>query len=751
MKRHSKCEQLLLAVIVSAQLVVGAPQFVWAQSSGDDINEQIRRAESDGRSDGRPDGSREGNDRGLDEGRADGYHEGRRIGFETCEREERQRAYDDGYREGVDSGQSDGDREGRRRGDSEGRANGLAEGESDGIDRARTAARRDSFEPGSAQGRREADASDALAAGRAAGLHQGDIDAAAEALRVEYPRGRKEYAEGRWAERVDNQDTMQLHEPGTDTSSAGNVFSNVMRRQGIVGNFFRSASPDYRYSNPRRSYNEGRVQNAYNSAYRSAYQDGFSSTYSYEYNNGYRYSYDNGHNEGCYDARRRNYSNDEERGRREGYQSAYDTSYRYAYDRAYRPAYDTAFRDASDRAYRSHYDGFYTRYFEEARAAAYTERYNALFQSTYRPAYAEKYAQMYPVYAKQQYDRGVADEAEDFRLRPIRLLEGSVVTETIHNGLYEPGEALRVKFKIRNFAATALSGSDARLKLTSADSSGAVISEGEVTLPKSIQPRSITEVTEALEFRMSEKDADKAASFNFNTFYQGRAVGSKLLTITTKFMTRIRWAEDPKLQEGMLSPLFVMVSNQSQVKLGTGGTLTMRSDPKILEIEKETMPLSPLSVNGTEILQYHAIVRSAGANPRIPFGMEVLTAKGRRIGLIDETRAVPILNDYRVQVVSSNAESALRTKGLARLTYRIRNVSSRAFAKGLQMKIRFKNNPDGSHLVIGPNPQYLAPLQKDQSADFVVPISVVKGGASGIMELEVFEDGKLVVIHQLKF
>jgi hypothetical protein len=250
---------------------------------------------------------------------------------------------------------------------------------------------------------------------------------------------------------------------------------------------------------------------------------------------------------------------------------------------------------------------------------------------------------------------------------------------------------------------------------------------------------------------MSERDADKTATFNFNVTYQGRASGAKLLSVGTKFMARLGFAEDPKLQEGLLSPLFIRVGNQSQVRFPEGGVVSMRSDPKILEIEKESFTLPRLLVAASEVLEYRAIARTTSATLRVPFGIEVLTAKGRRIGLVDETRSVPILNDYRVQIVSDAPEKALRTKGLARLTYRIRNVSSRAFAKGLQLKIRFKNNPDGSHLVIGPNPQYLAPLQKGQSADFIVPISVQKAPVSGIMELEVQEDGKTVVIHQIKF
>jgi hypothetical protein len=766
MKKPSLIDQLLFAAVVATQVMAGYPLQALADSgrvvgvgSGprlqddneDEIRRQIREAESDGRRDGENDGRREGDDRGQNEGRNDGFGEGQRVGFDRCEREEKQRAYDDGYRSGVSSGQSDGDSEGRRRGDREGRSNGTRDGEADGIQRARSDAKRDSYAPGRERGQNQADASDAREAGRAAGLRQGDLDAAAEALKTDYPRGRKDHSDARWAEAVERQDQQRLHNSGTETESVRAGLTKFMMQPSAFGVLGRYASPDYRYSNPRRSYSNGRVQSAYNSAYRDGYSSGFSSNYGYQYDSAYRTSYSQGESDGCYDARRRGYSSDRDRGQREGYQAAYDTAYRSAYDYAYRPVYDSNFREATARTYRASYDGFYERYFEEARASAYRERYDALFQSFYAPAHAEKYAQMYPIYAQQQYARGVADETEDFRLRPTRLLEGTAVTETILNGLYEPGEALRLKLRLRNFAAEAVKGSDVRLVLTATDASGAILSEAETTLPADLSARSITEISEALEFRMSEKDADKVANFKLSVTYQGRDVGSAALKVETKFMSRIRFAEDPKLQEGLLSPFFVMVSNQSKVRINEGGTLTVRSDPKILEIQDETMKLAALSVQGTQILQYFATVRSTGATQKIPFGMEVLTAKGRRIGLLDETKAVPILNDYRVQVVSSGAESALRTKGLARLTYRIRNVSSRAFAKGLQMKIRFKTGVEGSHQVIGPNPQYLAPLQKGQQADFVVPVSVLKGGTSGLLELEVFEDGKIVVIHQLKF
>jgi hypothetical protein len=52
---------------------------------------------------------------------------------------------------------------------------------------------------------------------------------------------------------------------------------------------------------------------------------------------------------------------------------------------------------------------------------------------------------------------------------------------------------------------------------------------------------------------------------------------------------------------------------------------------------------------------------------------------------------------------------------------------------------------------IGFNPQFLLPLERGEPAGFVIPVVMPQGLTSGMVELEVRENGVPVVIHQAKF
>ena len=129
--------------------------------------------------------------------------------------------------------------------------------------------------------------------------------------------------------------------------------------------------------------------------------------------------------------------------------------------------------------------------------------------------------------------------------RPVRLLSAEV-TETIVNGVMEPGEALRVRLKMRNFAASNLLGRDVQVTIQAQNTSGVVISEAQASLVKDLNPQSVTTVSDALEFRLNENTVGSAQTFRVSLSYQGRAVGSQIVTVNPRFLTELSFASRPE-------------------------------------------------------------------------------------------------------------------------------------------------------------------------------------------------------------
>jgi hypothetical protein len=146
------------------------------------------------------------------------------------------------------------------------------------------------------------------------------------------------------------------------------------------------------------------------------------------------------------------------------------------------------------------------------------------------------------------------------------------------------------------------------------------------------------------------------------------------------------------------------------------------------------------------------IARTSEAVLNLPIALSA-NIGSRRVGSLDLSQQVPLVNDYRIRI--TNKLDALRKSGVTRANYVIQNVSSRLQFKGLQLVARVKDGR-GVELsqitrVIGPNPQYLMPLSRGRSVNFLVPINVMSEIQGGTLELELMEDGNTVTIHQAKF
>jgi len=242
---------------------------------------------------------------------------------------------------------------------------------------------------------------------------------------------------------------------------------------------------------------------------------------------------------------------------------------------------------------------------------------------------------------------------------------------------------------------------------------------------------------------------NKAKRFRITMFYQNRNVGEQIVDITSKFMIDVSYAEAPELKEGIESSLKIRVKNQSQTPSDAGLKLSFNSDPEKLEMRRTEAQIGILNPGEERIIEFPVIARETGAEIRVPLVFLASLGTGRRVGLIDEERRIPLINDYRIQVAPT--VNGLRNEGITRIEYTIQNISSRMLMKGLQLKVKVMDDTANNFVVIGPNPQYLMPMIRGQSIGFVIPVLVKSNNAGGVLELEVQEDGHGVVISRVSF
>jgi len=701
--------------------------------------------ESQGRSDGRPDGGREGRERGQREGQQEGERDGYRRGYDRCEREEIDKAYHSGYQRGFDEGDVEGERVGRDRGRIDGDAAGQREGYSAGSAKADDDADVAATPLGRAKGIEQANASDAPQKGDQDGIVAGDKRAKKTALDVDYPRGRQEYNASQWASAIENENQFSQKNASILEREAHGIFNEISLFQERAP----SATPHYTYYHLNQHYPDPQANTAYERGYRDGYNSGFQSDYSWNYDSAYRMGFSDGERRGCWDAQQKDYSLDYQRGRREGYTRGYDAAYQPAYHSAYRIAYDAIYPRAFQQGYAATYDAAYARHFEEARAQAYRERYQELYNAAYKKAELAKFNAMYPIYAQQEYQRGWNDEAEDFRTRPVRFASAQAVepVATLPSGLFEPGDAIRLKAQVRNFSADALSGKDVKFVVQALDANLSVLTESEATLVKDLTRKSRTTITNLLEFRMHEAAVGKTASFNVKAIYQGRLCGEQKIQVKANFMFKVALAELPALKEGLESVIKIKFTNQSKIPSSTQLAGQLKSN-QLLEVLTPSASLGEVAAGDSKVATYTVIARASGGSAKIPLVVSAMQS-GRRVGLMEESPEIPLINDYKIKLL--NSAGGLTKKGVTRVNYNIQNVGSRVNAKSLQLSVKILGPNANAFQVVGPNPQFLSPIPKGENKSFVVPILAKVDNSGGTIELEVQEEGKTVVIHRSQF
>lgn len=731
--------------------------------------EELRRAADQGRADGSADGRREGAENGDEEGRRRGRREGRRIGYNQCEENERRAAFDNGYRRGMDIGARIGADEGQRAGERDGQRKGDDEGNRDGLDAARAEARRAETDRGRSRGFADAQQQTPAIENRAAreGAAAGDAEALKRARHEDYERGRNEYRREQFSLRPRFNESFSLSDSGSPLSylpvkqddnalwaylppTAADLWRNhaktLARSQDAAAPTPEksTASFTYRRNGPR--FTTPEEQRAYQNAYRQAYQDSWRRAYQDEFRQTYRQEYRYAYNGGCGEARRldfgNNYREGHQRGEDEGRRREYDISFRPAFDRSHRAAYQQSY----DEAYRAELPRARESVLAETRNAAYKEREQQIYEAAFNRAKEAAFQNTFPRYQTQEYQRGRNDEANDFTLRPARLLKASVA-ETIKDSVLEPGEDLRLTLSIRNFAAFALQPQD--FSLVAATSDGTVVNEAKVNIGRELRPFSVTQVSDSLSFSLPEYALREEFTLALKLFYQGRLISEEGLTLKAQYSAEIKAAGNVRLAEGLPRIMRLTVANRSSLPWPADARLSLRSPASgQVEIPAGEFPLNALTPGEQQTVEVPLIARASGPQVNVPLDVRI-EAGPRRLGRLVEERGLTVGNAYKVSINSDL--NNLRKSGAARLAYQITNLDSVHRGRALQVAIRFLGETPSNFALPGPNPQYLSPVAPGQTVSFALPVKIAAANSGGVLEFEVREEGQPVIIRRISF
>lgn len=726
-------------------------------------------ARNDGYRDGMAAGQEEGRRQGEADGRFRGSSEGETQGLRQCAedlaRRERERGRDEGYRQGS----YEGDRQGRDRGAIEGQATGLTQGRDSGTRRARSDAERDATPPGSAQGRDEAEHSDASARGARDGYAQGAIDARADAVAKDYPRGRQTVRDEMERQPVLNRDqfsqlgntpsaleqrsresglklVMNDTSEGTPRSEAlSSLLSRMTSRLNAqVAGLKTAATPARAYPTPEENA-------AYQEGFRSGRDAGYRSGYDEVYNRVYRDFFEQGRRRGCDRARQKSYQEDYDRGYREGRSEGYDRAYRASYDSAYRMAYEPAFRQADQKAYGDNYANFYHQAFEAARSRAYSERVGQLYDAAFEASHDARYAEVRPGFGEEEYQRGRRDESIDFQQRPVRLLEASV-TETNGNSLIEPEETLRIRLVLRNFSTKGIDANQVTLMLNALDENSTVVSSRQMPLARGLNAASITTVSEAFEFFIKDAAVARASKIQLKVLIGERSAGEQTLSIRAQYAIQTMLAEAPAFHNGLETVLKISLKNISGA--ATEPTLRVRLDGTAPELQIPTpeQVVQGLAPGETRIVEFPLITRTSDESVRLPLAISVqggLDSKQRKIGSLAQTQDIPVLSDYKIVLLRNDS---LRIRGSAKMVYQVQNHGSENTNRDLHVRLSFpKSEQDNDLTAVGTYPLKLVKINQGGALKLSLPVQVNRSNSGGTAMLELFEGSRLLLIHRYDF
>ena len=753
---------LISVYLSSSQLTMSAS---WADGGGTTTPPSnpapidTAQAQQDGTIDGTPDGAREGTERGQVEGNQNGITQGYNTGLRECHDSLSKKAYLDGYNRGSQVGMTEGNNAGYNQGQIDGARDGQTNGQRDGETRADNDSRAASAGPGLQLGTNQANASDATQRGTVDGTAAGDAAAHQQANTYDYALGRKQYNDARYAEAVANQDAFSqkgiaanslraLLNRSSVRSAAGLHALGAVSHVGSDLHALTTANPDFRYSNPRRTYPSAAETTAYQKAYHDGYVGGFSHTYGLAYDQANQQSYSPNYSRGCQDANRQDYSADSQRGYNDGYHQAYQQAYDREYPTSHDGAYNRVFPQASTSAYQANYQADYDRHFEEARASAYAQRVNQLYSAAFDSAKSAKYNAVYPGYAAAANARGQADEAADFTARPVRLLN-SAIQETIANGVTEPGEELRIRLQLRNFSDAQLAGQDVKVTIEALNGASVILSQSTATLVKGLKNKSVTVVSDALSFMFDEKTLDQTVQFKLTVSYRGVVAGTQTLSATNQYLIATEYAETPILSEGVSMPVKLKVTNRGNVATDSGLTVHLDGSFKV-SIPQPDESAGALVPGESKVIEFGVIATDTLLSHHYPLTFTAKTGAGRKVGLFDRNDEIEVRNDYKVSI-NGYTPRGLEKAGVTSVPFTLENDST-VDGSNIQVSIRFPDDTTGNFTVVGNNPLVIPSLKKGKTVNFEVPIrAAADSSALGMFEIQVKVNGVAVITRSLPY
>ena len=734
--------------------------------------EELRRAAEAGRFAGAADGAREGADDGAADGRRRGQREGRERGYTRCEEDERRNNFNRGYQIGLTDGVRAGADEGSRAGESDGERKGRDEGERDGLDAARAAAQKTEIERGKTRGWQQADAQTSAIETRAVteGNAAGDKDALTRARSEDYPKGRDDYRKAQFQLRPRLTETFSLADAQQRISRLpfnddGNLLWSFISptaadnwlNHSPSGSFAAhgqdpevpapdKTSPNFSRRRAGPGFPSAEERNAYQQAYNQAYRDSWRRSYNDEFRRAYRSDYSYSYSRGCDEARFLDFSYNYREGRQRGYSDGRQREY----DQSFRPAFDLARRRSYQRAYDDSYAAELPRaqrnIFEESLLSAFTEREKEIYDATFARVKQARFAANYPRYQTLEYTRGQSDEAADFALRPLRLVE-TKVSETLADGAMEPGEDLRLHLSVRNFAAAALRQEDISLVVDSSD--GTVTQETKINLGRDLRAQSVNQISDALVFQLPEYALREDFRLRLKLFYRGRIISEEDIALRGLYAAEITLSGGQHLAEGLPRALSVTIKNRSTQTLPENTRVNLRANENnAIELPVNELSLGALAPGESRNVEFLLIARGFSDKAILPLDIRI-EAGARRLGRRIEERSYSVLNAYSINI--SNGLQGLRQAGSARLGYQITNNGSLEKGRALQVTARFVGENAGIFSLPGVNPQYLAPVAQGRTVAFVAPVNIAMPNEGGTLEIEVQEEGRPVIIRRIKF
>jgi hypothetical protein len=740
-----------------------------------------------GRAEGASDSIATARTMGQTNGRTEGQNRGYQDGFQQCGDQMRQQEQARGQRDGDIAGTRDGSDAGSRQASYDGQTRGAADGAIDGNNRSDRQANADATPPGTAAGISEANQTDAAARGAADGKIAGNASAKTDADANEYQPARDQYKNERYAEPIRSETTINMNGPASATTSSPSTVkrgfadmktlssSNLLMARLASFNTSQLNGPNdppipnvpptqsgdkaisyckanTSTANPTPPPAPGTVSEFQKcvEAYKPAYEQAFVATFRTEYVGAYTPAFNQQYNparsQGCEAARRADYSRDY----RDAYNRSHDESYRITYDRVYKTVYaqvyGNAFAQASTNAYRADYQGHYDAHYADAKAKAFAARQDELYTGAFESAKSREYSLRYPGYKAAAIARGRADEAADFLRVPVRLI-GIAMKETVKDGIQEPGEKLTVDMDLRNFSESPIAARDLDIRAV-AKTSGVAIPGSVTILSKDFGAKSLNHIVGALDIRLDESAIGRDAQVEIQISVRGQRLAAETIHLNARELTTVGLIETPVVRLGYPGTLRLRVTNQSQLPLPENATLALSTHMPGVVFTTTSLAVNGLNAGESRDLEFPFNAESYADGQEVDFVGSLNVASGRRIGILNESREVPALQDYQFKVSNGillGSIKDLRGSGTTRIKVYAKNISTRQSTQTLTLTASIAG-PNASlfSFAKGNQTQFppFSPGQEQESDKMVIKVD--KDNSGGTFVVEVREGGRLI-------